>query len=59
VTTDNGKTPLLLEFGHEGVVKVLLIKEGVDVNSKDNYGETPLSLAERYGHKAVVRLLLA
>jgi ankyrin repeat protein len=32
---------------------------GVDPDSKDaNYGQTPLSWAARYGHEAVVKLLL-
>ena len=58
-------------FGHEVVVK-LLLKEGADIEAKDNddygwtadiearsgYGRTPLSWAAGNGHEAVVRLLL-
>ncbi|KAF2183469.1 ankyrin, partial [Zopfia rhizophila CBS 207.26] len=40
------------------VVKLLLAKDGVDVNSKDNKGWTPLSYAAGEGHEMVVKLLL-
>ncbi|KAI9781882.1 MAG: hypothetical protein M1839_005676 [Geoglossum umbratile] len=56
------RTPLswAAERGHEAVVKLLLAKDGVDINSKDSYGgQTPLSLAAERGHEAVVKLLLA
>ncbi|KIW22450.1 uncharacterized protein PV07_12334 [Cladophialophora immunda] len=36
----------------------LLLEKGADKESKDNGGQTPLSLAARQGHKEVVRLLL-
>ncbi len=35
-----------------------LLREGVDVDSKDKYGQTALMLAARYGHEQVVQLLL-
>jgi ankyrin repeat protein len=57
-----GQTPLsyATEKGHEAVVKLLLTKDGVDLNSKDDYsGRTPLSHAAKNGHEAVVKLLLA
>jgi ankyrin repeat protein len=41
---------------HEAVVKLLLAKDGVNVNSKDKDGQTPLSWAEN-GHKEVAKLL--
>ena len=41
------------------MVKLLLAKDGVDVNSKDSDGRTPLSCAAEKGHEAVVKLLLA
>ncbi|KAI9765690.1 MAG: hypothetical protein M1840_007248 [Geoglossum simile] len=44
--------------GHDGVVKLLLGKEGIELNSKDGYGWTALSLAAMSGHEAVVKLLL-
>ena len=36
----------------------LLIKKGVDVNSKDKSGKTPLYWAAEYGRTNVVKLLL-
>jgi ankyrin repeat protein len=55
------KTPLswAAERGHEAVVKLLLAKDAVDINSKDLYGWTALSWAAERGHEAVVKLLLA
>jgi ankyrin repeat protein len=42
---------------HRAVVR-LLLEKGVDVESRDTEGRTPLWLAVRNGHEAVVRLLL-
>jgi len=48
------------------VVKMLLAKDGVDINSKDHRGRTPLSLAKEAsrgwlwrgdGYEAVIKLL--
>ncbi|KAH7462318.1 hypothetical protein FOMA001_g18690 [Fusarium oxysporum f. sp. matthiolae] len=44
--------------GQEAVVKLLLATEGVGVDSKDEYGKTPLSLAATFGNEATVKLLL-
>jgi ankyrin repeat protein len=44
--------------GYKAVVKLLLAKNDVDPDSKDKYGQTPLSWAARCGHEAVVKLLL-
>src|ERR1700722_11780231 len=57
----DGRSPLSIsaENGHEAAVKLLLVWDDVDVNSKDRYGRTPLSWAAENGHEAVVRLLLA
>jgi ankyrin repeat protein len=46
------------ECGDEVMVKLLLEKGGVDINSKDMEGRTVLSLAAGSGHEAVVKLLL-
>jgi ankyrin repeat protein len=40
------------------VVKLLLESGKVDVDSRDNQKQTPLSLAAQNGHEAVVKLLL-
>ncbi|KAI9783411.1 MAG: hypothetical protein M1839_003946 [Geoglossum umbratile] len=46
--------------GHEAMVKLLLAKDEVDINSKDSeFGWTALSWAAGKGHEAVVKLLLA
>jgi ankyrin repeat protein len=39
------------------VVKLLLEKDGVDLDSKDEDGRTPLSWAAKNGHEAVMKLL--
>jgi ankyrin repeat protein len=55
------RTPLsyAAEAGHEAVVKLLLVRSGVDVNARDGKGQTPLSYAAEAGHETVVKLLLA
>ena len=45
--------------GHEAVVRLLLEKDRVNPNFKDNDGCTPLFRAASNGHETVVRLLLA
>lgn len=48
------------ENGNEVVVvKLLLAKDGVDPDFKDEQNRTPLSWAARNGYEAVVSLLLA
>ncbi|KAF7538223.1 hypothetical protein G7Z17_g12680 [Cylindrodendrum hubeiense] len=57
---DSELTPILFasEFGHEGVVK-LLLQAGADFDQKDDdWGRTPISWASGRGHKSVVELLL-
>lgn len=44
--------------GHETIVKMLLLQDGIDYDSRDHDGQTPLSLAVREGHEGVVELLL-
>jgi ankyrin repeat protein len=36
----------------------LLLEKGADLESKDNFGQTPLGGAAEKGHEAVTRLLL-
>ena len=42
---------------HETVVKLLVERNDVDADSKDENGRTPLSWAGAGGHEAVVKLL--
>jgi ankyrin repeat protein len=44
-------------MGHEAVIRLLLAKDGVDPDSKDDFGQTPLSVAIRNGRLAAVLLL--
>jgi ankyrin repeat protein len=46
-------------MGREAVVKLLLARDGVDPNSGDSMGPTPLLWALEKQHKAVAELLLA
>ncbi|MCJ1255063.1 hypothetical protein MMC24_002879 [Lignoscripta atroalba] len=46
------------ENGHEAVVRLLMTRDDVEADSRDQYGRTPLSLAAENGHEAVVRLLM-
>ncbi|KAA8901722.1 hypothetical protein FN846DRAFT_956834 [Sphaerosporella brunnea] len=43
--------------GKDGVVKLLLEREDVDVNLQDEEGRTPLSRAKMEGHRGVAKLL--
>lgn len=57
----SGRTPLLWAAGngHEAVMKLLLARKDVSVNSEDEGSRSPLSWAAGNGHEAVVKLLLA
>jgi hypothetical protein len=44
---------------HEAVVKLLVERDNVEADSKENHGQTPLSRAAADGHEAVVKALLA
>jgi Ankyrin repeats (3 copies) len=57
----DGQTPLLwaAKRGHEAVVKLLVERDDVAADSRDNYFvRTPLSWAAKRGHEAVVKLLV-
>ncbi|MCJ1276426.1 hypothetical protein MMC21_004231 [Puttea exsequens] len=56
----NGATNIWVAsyFGYNIVVKLLLAREEVQANLKDNNGRTPLWQAAQRGHEAVVKLLL-
>ncbi|KAL9134421.1 MAG: hypothetical protein Q9175_004391 [Cornicularia normoerica] len=47
------------ERGHEGVVKLLLSRDGVAVNSHDDDDRTPLWWAAKRGYDGVIKLLLS
>ncbi|KAH0521908.1 hypothetical protein TsFJ059_005838 [Trichoderma semiorbis] len=47
------------EQGHEAVAKVLLTRNDINLNQKDEYGRTALAVAAEKGHRAVAELLLA
>jgi ankyrin repeat protein len=52
--------PLLLAIsnGYKTVVKLLFIRDNIDLNSKDKFGATLLLLAVEYRSKVVVEPLL-
>ena len=45
-----------IENGHEAMVKNML-QAGVNVNFRDRYVGTPLTIAYRAGHKSIIKLL--
>ena len=49
---------LVAAIGLVKIVWLLLEREGVDADSKDSNGRTPLSWAAENGREAVVKLLL-
>jgi ankyrin repeat protein len=59
-TYHKSQTPLswAAQNGHEPVVRQLLTREGVDVNTKDKKNYTPLLWAAYNGHVAVVERIL-
>jgi ankyrin repeat protein len=60
VTDDFSWTPLLLAISdsYKAVVKLLLIRDNIDLNSKDKFGAILLLLAAEYRSEVVVELLL-
>ncbi|CAG2212481.1 unnamed protein product [Mytilus edulis] len=57
---DTGWVPLsrACKRGSEEIVKVLLLKETIDLNIEDNDGWTPLKKASLNGHSEIVDILL-
>ena len=57
---ENGFTPLhhAAEKGHIKVVRLLLDTKGSEINTQSKSQSTPLWLATRNGHEAVVKLLV-
>ncbi|KAK6064532.1 hypothetical protein SCUP515_11720 [Seiridium cupressi] len=56
---DTGRTPLsLASFKVIGDMVELLLRQGANIESKDDYGKTSLSLAALEGHSDVGKLLL-
>ncbi|OCK93162.1 uncharacterized protein K441DRAFT_567106, partial [Cenococcum geophilum 1.58] len=53
-------TPLLLAIsnGYKAIVKLLFIRDNIDLNSKDKYRAMLLLLAAEYRSKTIVKLLL-
>ena len=56
----SGCTPLAWAAwnGHEGALKLLLGREGINPDKPDNGGRTPLSHSAENGHEGVVKMLL-
>ena len=51
--------PYAAEEGHEAVVKMLVVRDDVKVNTKDWRGYSPLSYTARNGREVVVKMLVA
>ena len=43
--------------GEPGIVRLLLDAPGIDINCRDGDGNTAMTVAERYGHPEIIRLL--
>jgi ankyrin repeat protein len=57
---NGGFTALMFasQMGHDEVVKILIKKEGLDVNKADENGRTALMFAAQNGHAEVVKILI-
>lgn len=56
--TCGNHAPFTSQSGHEEDTEVLTFYSGIDLNSQDNFGQTPLSWAARNGRKRTTQLLL-
>ena len=56
----NGHLPLsyTAQYGRKVVVKMLVVQDNVEVNTKDDHGHLPLSLSTKHGNEVVVEILL-
>jgi ankyrin repeat protein len=55
-----GFTPLIFAARENNEeIAQLLIDHGADVNARNMYGDSPLSLAEKEGHTTIVEILKA
>ena len=60
-TNTNGNTPLMVAVGRSKLstdIAEFLIKNGADVNAKNNYNSTPLTIACESGNIKMVKLLV-
>jgi ankyrin repeat protein len=59
VERTEGQTPLhrVAVRGRKKAVAEMLLAHGADMNTRDWYGKTPLSLAKENGHAEIVELL--
>jgi ankyrin repeat protein len=48
---------LAVGYGYKDIVELLLDTSKIDVDAKDNDGQTPLTLTAEYGHIDIVELL--
>lgn len=49
---------LAAEKGHEGILRLLLERGGIDIDSRDSGGYTALHRAVQRGRMGIVRILL-
>jgi len=60
---DSDGNTALLQIAHEEIegdrTHLALIARGIDVNIRNNAGETALSIARKHGHEYLIRELLA